>query len=223
MSEFLTISINKFYKKATKDELFELCLEYNLIEQALKNMRNRNVSDYDESFESKYEEMLKMYFYEIAEFEALTNKTEVYNITTTLLNHYKHIIENTYVTSFDLTEIIEKGFQVLFMLILETVKHTLDILVNYESKKSSDQVEFMVERGNDGVPIEFKLSLNRLVKGYEKQLEVYKRSGLHNKAFYVILQNNDYDLEKFYKSISIDSNMEIIVIDCRKKEAPSKR
>lgn len=194
-----------------------------MIESALENMRNKDVSDYDQSFESKYEEMIKMCFYGVTGLETLTNKTEIYEITKALLNHYKHIIENTYASSFDLTEVKEKGFQFLFMLILETVKHTLNISVNYEPKKSSGQVEFMVKRGNDGVPVEFKLSSNDLVKGYGKQLVAYQKSGLHSKAFYVILQNNDYDLSKFYNRVSIDSNREIMVIDCKRKEAPSKR
>lgn len=223
LSGVLAVSVSKFYKQSTKDELFEFCLEHNLIESALQNMRNRDVAGYDESFESKYEEMVKMFFYGTTEIETLTNNTEVEKITRVLLNHYKHIIENTYASRFDLTEVKEEGFQFLFMLILETVKRTLNISVNYEPKKSSGQVEFMVERGNDGVPIEFKLSSNKLVKGYEKQLVAYKKSGLHNKAFYVILQNNDYDLSKFYNKISIDPNREILEIDCRRKVAPSKR
>ena len=224
LSEILSVSISKFYDQLTKDELFEFCLKNNLIEAALEKMRNRDIADYDKSLEAKYEEMVNTYFvYGVDRVKSLTNKMSVYEISKSLLEHYKHIIENTYASSYDLTKAKEKDFQFLFLIILETVKKTLDISVNYEPKKSSGQVEFMVERGNDGCPIEFKLSSNDLVKGYEKQLVAYKKSGLHGKAFYVILQNNDYDLAKFYKNISIDSNREIIEIDCRRKEAPSKR
>ena len=224
LSEILSVSISKFYDHLTKDELFEFCLKNNLIEAALEKMRNRDIADYDKSLEAKYEEMVNTYFvYGVDSVKSLTNKMSVYEISKSLLEHYKHIIENTYASSYNLTKAKEKDFQFLFLIILETVKKTLDISVNYEPKKSSGQVEFMVERGNDGCPIEFKLSSNDLVKGYEKQLVAYKKSGLHGKAFYVILQNNDYDLAKFYKNISIDSNREIIEIDCRRKEAPSKR
>lgn len=224
LSEILSISVNKFYEQLTKDELFEFCLKNKLIETALEKMKNRNIADYDMSLESKYEEMVNTYFvYGVDKVKALTNKMSVYEISKSLLEHYKHIIENTYASSYDLTKAKEKDFQLLFLIILETIKKTLDISVNYEPKKSSGQVEFVIERGNDGGPIEFKLTSNDLVKGYQKQIVAYKKSGLHSKAFYVILQNNDYDLTKFYNSISIDSNIEIMVIDCRRKEAPSKR
>ena len=224
LSEILTVSVSKFYDQLTKDELFEFCLNNNLIETALNKMKNRSIADYDKSLESKYEEMINTYFvYGIDKIKNLSNKMNVYEISKSLLVHYKHIIENTYASSYDLTKAKEKDFQFLFLIILETVKKTLDISVNYEPKKSSGHVEFVVERGNDGGPIEFKLSSNDLVKGYQKQLAAYKKSGLHSKAFYVILQNNDFDLTKFYNNISVDSNMEIMVIDCRKKEAPSKR
>ena len=223
LSEILSVSVSKFYEESSKNDLFEFCYKYNLLENALKSMKNRKVPDYDESFEANYDEFVREFWvYGSDKIEKLTNMSSVYEITKKFLEHFKHIVENTYANSFDMTKAQERHFQFIFMMILETVKHTLNISVNYESRKSTGQIEFMIERGCDAVPVEFKLSSNNLVKGYNKQLKAYKKAGLHNKAFYVILLNNNKSLESFYKNITMDKNIEIIVIDCHKKTAPSK-
>jgi len=102
--------------------------------------------------------------------------------------------------------------------------------VSPESDAGRGPVDFKVSRGLTKVNVEMKLSTNRLLHGYQKQLPIYdKAEKTNNSIFLIILLDNKhmkkveqvYDYKK--RNETVDNKLlEIVVIDAILKKSASK-
>ena len=101
-----------------------------------------------------------------------------------------------------------------------------------EANAGAGPIDFKFSQGNVKVLIEVKLSTNTsLSKGYEKQLEAYKKAERSDAAFYMVIQLDDQKRmdDKIEKLVKIKNDQaklgiktsEIVVIDGRRKKSAS--
>ena len=95
---------------------------------------------------------------------------------------------------------------------------------SFEPKVGNGQVEFVIYNMKEKILVEFKLSTNNLVHGYDKQLPEYIKRYEATSAFYVIISvMGGTSVECFYKVKKENHvNCSIFEIDGRLKEPPSK-
>lgn len=112
----------------------------------------------------------------------------------------------------------------LFIIVLETAKILKLFDFSFESKVGNGQVEFVIYNMKEKVLVEFKLTTNNLVHGYDKQLPEYIKRYEATYAFYVIISvMGGSSVEEFYKTKKENySNCSVFEIDGRLKESPSK-
>ena len=111
----------------------------------------------------------------------------------------------------------------LFILVLEVAKQLNLYDYSFEPKVGNGQIEFVVYNMKEKILIEFKLSTNNLIHGYDSQLPLYIKRYESTYSFYVIMKiDNGNAIEKFYKERkNIISNCSIIEIDGTIKKSPS--
>ena len=112
----------------------------------------------------------------------------------------------------------------LFIVVLETAKTLKLFDFSFEPKVGNGQVEFVIYNMKEKILVEFKLSTNNLVHGYDKQLPEYIKRYEATSAFYVIISvMGGTSVECFYKVKKENhANCSIFEIDGRLKEPPSK-
>ena len=112
----------------------------------------------------------------------------------------------------------------LFIVVLETAKFLKLFDFSFESKVGNGQVEFVIYNMKEKILVEFKLTTNILVHGYDKQLPEYLKRYEATYAFYVIIDVMGGTLiDDFYKNKKENhSNCSIFEIDGRIKKSPSK-
>lgn len=112
----------------------------------------------------------------------------------------------------------------LFIMVLETAKLFTKYNYFYESKTGNGQIEFVICNSNEKILMEFKLTTNDLVHGYDKQLPEYIKRHKATYSYYVIIDviGND-KLNNFHKNKTKNySNCTIFEIDATMKPSPSK-
>ena len=147
-----------------------------------------------------------------------------------LLNIYKFCIENLGINEEFYSENgknrirREQVSHKLFILILETAKLFTKYQYFYEAKTGNGQIEFVICNENEKILMEFKLTTNDLIHGYDKQLPEYIKRHRASYSYYVIIDvTGGNKLKNFYKNKkSIHNNCSIIDIDATIKPSPSK-
>lgn len=112
----------------------------------------------------------------------------------------------------------------LFIIILETSKIFTNYEYFYESKTGNGQIEFVLTHKNEKILMEFKLTTNNLVHGYDIQLPEYIERHKANYSYYVIIDvTGGNEIDNFYKNkTKNNSNCSIFEIDATIKPSPSK-
>lgn len=112
----------------------------------------------------------------------------------------------------------------LFIMVLETAKLFTKYNYFYESKTGNGQIEFVVCNDQEKILMEFKLTTNDLVHGYDKQLPEYIKRHRSTYSYYVIIDvTGGYKIKNFYKNKTKNhSNCSIFEIDATIKPSPSK-
>ena len=125
----------------------------------------------------------------------------------------------------------ESFAQMLFFAVADIYCSANDLDVSPESDAGRGPVDFKVSRGLTKVNVEMKLSSNRLLHGYQKQLPIYDKAEKtnNNSIFLIILLDEKhmkkveqvYDYKK--KNETVDKKLpEIVVIDATLKKSASK-
>ena len=111
----------------------------------------------------------------------------------------------------------------LFIIVLEVAKQLKLYDYSFEPKVGNGQIEFVIYNMKEKILIEFKLSKNNLIHGYDKQLPIYIKRYESTYSFYVIVKiDNGNSIERFYKEKKTNiSNCSIIEIDGTIKKSPS--
>ncbi len=111
----------------------------------------------------------------------------------------------------------------LFIIVLEVAKQLKLYDYSFEPKVGNGQIEFVIYNMKEKILIEFKLSKNNLIHGYDKQLPIYIKRYESTYSFYVIVKiDNGNSVERFYKEKKTNiSNCSIIEIDGTIKKSPS--
>ena len=94
----------------------------------------------------------------------------------------------------------------------------------YEVKTGNGQIEFVICNQDEKILMEFKLTTNDLVHGYDKQLPEYVKRHKATYSYYVIIDVVGKEkLDNFYKNKTKNhSNCSIYEIDATIKPSPSK-
>lgn len=111
----------------------------------------------------------------------------------------------------------------LFIIVLEVAKQLKLYDYSFEPKVGNGQVEFVIYNMKEKILVEFKLSKNNLIHGYDKQLPLYVKRYEATSTFYVIVKvENSSSVDNFYKNKkSTLPNCSIIEIDGTIKKTPS--
>lgn len=111
----------------------------------------------------------------------------------------------------------------LFIIVLEVAKQLKLYDYSFEPKVGNGQVEFVIYNMKEKILVEFKLSKNNLIHGYDKQLPLYVKRYEATSTFYVIVKvENSNSVDNFYKNKkSTLSNCSVIEIDGTIKKTPS--
>lgn len=127
----------------------------------------------------------------------------------------------------------EKSAQRLFFAVAESYCKSNNLDLTPEADTGNGPVDFKVSIGFDSkVLVEIKLSNNpKIVHGYEKQLEIYKKSEETARAYYLIVDISDKVNKKIEQVFALKNNKmnlklpysEVVVVDGTPKESASKR
>ncbi len=112
----------------------------------------------------------------------------------------------------------------LFIIILETAKTLKLFDFSFEPKVGNGQVEFVIYNMVEKILVEFKLTTNDLVHGYDKQLPLYIKRYEATFTFYVIISvMRGSNINLFYeRKTQNHSNCNIFEIDGNIQKSPSK-
>lgn len=124
----------------------------------------------------------------------------------------------------------ESFAQMLFFAVADIYCSANDLDVSPESDAGRGPVDFKVSRGLTKVNVEMKLSSNRLLHGYEKQLPIYDKAEKTNNSIFLIILLDSKHMKKVrqvyeYKNKyeTFDNKLpEIVVIDATLKKSASK-
>jgi len=158
------------------------------------------------------------------------NVTSLKDLTNRLLETFKFSIENLGINEelySDNNKNKIRREQVshkLFIEVLETASSFTRFQYDYEPCKGNGKIEFVLYREKEKVLVEFKLSTNDLVHGYDKQLPEYIKRFKATYSYYVIINvTTQKDIDNFYKKkTKIHDNCKIVEIDGTIKPSPSK-
>jgi hypothetical protein len=82
----------------------------------------------------------------------------------------------------------EKASQRMFFAISDSYCKANNLALTPEADTGNGPVDFKISQGsNEVVLVEIKLSTNNILKGYQKQLEIYKNAERTNKAYYIVI------------------------------------
>lgn len=120
------------------------------------------------------------------------NKEDVKRLVTEIILHFKDLIENK-----GLWKILwsnndlhhnEKHAQAMFFAVAHTYCVVNNLDISPEPNSGNGSVDFKFSCGFDAkLLVEIKLSTNKILRGYEKQLELYKKAEGTDAAMYLII------------------------------------
>ena len=124
----------------------------------------------------------------------------------------------------------ESFAQMLFFAVADIYCSANDLDVSPESDAGRGPVDFKVSRGLTKVNVEMKLSTNRLLHGYKKQLPIYDKAEKTNNSIFLIILLDEKHMKKVeqvydYKNENetVDNKLpEIVVIDATLRKSASK-
>lgn len=206
-----------------------------LIEELLKISKDKKIENYDYSRDG-----LALFGRMDSIIEIVSSNKEMFSnnlckinslndLCRYLLDTYKFCIENLGINeelySDDGRNKIrrEQVSHKLFILVLETAKQFVKYNYFYESKTGNGQIEFVICNNDEKILMEFKLTTNDLVHGYDKQLLEYIKRHKATYSYYVIIDVTGKDkIKSFYKNkTKTHSNCSIFEIDATLKPSPS--
>lgn len=238
--------LSEYFKKAyvnvtdinnsTQTQLRECVLNSKtLIKELLKNSKSKEINNYDYSRDDyaifgRMDNIIENVSSKQEIFENNLKEVKSLNeLCEALLRVYKFSIESLGINEEFYSESRknkirrEQVSHKLFILVLETAKHFTNFEYSYESKVGNGQIEFVITNNKEKIIMEFKLTTNDLVHGYDKQLPEYIKRYKPSFCYYVIIDvigNNK--LSNFYKNKKESlSNCSIFEIDATIKPSPS--
>lgn len=174
--------------------------------------------------------------FDLSKFKKKLSLDEVEELVIEILNQFQDLIENKglwkEMWAEDGKARKEKAAQRLLFAVAYSYCKANDLDISPEADAGNGPVDFKVSQGFDSkVVVEIKLSSNKkLVHGFEKQLEIYKKADDTDRGVFLIIDvgfmgNKFRDLQlanaEFKKSGKRSSK--IIVIDANQKASASKR
>lgn len=192
--------------------------------EGAKNISEIKVSEVENIFIRKLSKVV----------EILIDKTDFYKIkpessheeALKRISYLKHVIENNdgyklfYVDNKPIKR--EEDLQIIYRL----TWYASDFDVNREPNNGRGPVDYSVSKGSkDKTLIEFKLASNpKLKHNLAKQVEVYEKANLTQNSIKVILYFDNSELfkvNKVLKTLKLDNNPNIILIDAGRKVSAS--
>lgn len=162
-----------------------------------------------------------------------TDKVGLIAIVKEIIEHFKKLMEDN-----NLWELIwsgnkprrERAAQLLFFAVADVFCKTNNIDVSPEMNAGGGPVDFKFSKGyKNKVLVEIKLSTGKVVHGYTKQLEIYKKASNTDSAVFLIMDvggmKNKLGRIQALQQVKIkagEAASEIVLIDAKKKKSASK-
>ena len=169
-------------------------------------------------------------------FKLIKNIDGLYGLVQEIVEQFQQLVEhnglNKELYKEDRTPRHESTAQRLFFTVAYSYCKANDVDVSPEVDSGNGQVDFKFSKGFYArVLVEVKLSSNpKLIHGYEKQLEVYKKSETTMRAFYIVIDiggmgKKDTQIIKIRNEASKFGAplTEVVFVDGRLKKSASKR
>ena len=230
-------------KDLDKDQIYTIVKEFNLHSNILKANSDLKVKPYDFDIDSNgihkpIEKIAEMYAKR--ENDVVQNILNVRNenfssLIEDLINNFKFIIESKGLNKDLYNNVKTKNGKTylrprhegtahrFFISTLEGIKTIFNFDYTYEPKSSNGEVDFRFFRNDEIILVEFKLSSNNLLDGYNNQLTEYMIREKSNLGYLVVINVTDNkSVENFLKNVKHEDNKKIIVIDGTLKSSPSK-
>lgn len=169
---------------------------------------------------------------------ALKKQQTPEQVSLIICEHFRSLVENNglwkllYKDNAGKNRKHERASQLLFFGVASAYCNANDIDISPESNGGSGPVDFKLSKGARGKHlVEVKLSTNsKMISGFEKQVEIYKKSEGADSAIYLVLIVGDSTtlidkLDKLVKSLKKKSvpHPYVIYVDARFKKSASKR
>ncbi|MBG9783473.1 hypothetical protein [Shouchella lehensis] len=162
-----------------------------------------------------------------------STKKSTYNITKTICEKFKDLIENNNVSDllyYEKKPRNEKAVQKAFLCVADSYCNAFNIGISPETDSGRGPVDFKFETSyTDRTLVEIKLaSSQNLVHGMQVQLEEYKKAEKTLNSIYLVvnLGNNEKKLEQLNTFYSNNKGKEgcpeLIIVDATPKESASK-
>lgn len=207
-----------------------------LINELLNISKNKNIENYDYSKDEfalfgRIDSIIDTVSSNHNVFkENITDVKSLKDLSYSLLQIYKFCIENLGINEEFYSDNgknkirREQVSHKLFIMVLETAKLFTDYEYFYETKTGNGQIEFVLCNGTEKILLEFKLTTNDLIHGYDKQLPEYVKRHKSSYSYYVIIDViGKNKIDNFYKGkTKTNSNCSIVEIDATIKPSPSK-
>lgn len=223
--------------KTTSKDIKNCILGSNLlIQELLKISKSKEIENYDYSKDEyalfgRMDSIIDVVTTNKTIFDNNLNEINTLNdLCDSLLNIYKFCIENLGINEEFYSDEgknkirREQVSHKLFIIVLETAKMFTKYNYFYEVKTGNAQIEFVICNQDEKILMEFKLTTNDLVHGYDKQLPEYVKRHKATYSYYVIIDVVGKEkLDNFYKNKTKNhSNCSIYEIDATIKPSPSK-